>query len=224
MTTDADARAQAPASPGGERPADRATADTHDYRYLFEHSPVPQSITRPAGEIEVNDAFLELLGYSREEMRALQTWQAITHPDDVALSDGFLDMLRAGERDSVRFEKRYLAKDGSIVWAELNIRMRRDDEGDPVYFMTTAVDITERKRVQAELELSESRFATAFRASPDAVNITRLSDGLYSGSQRGLHARIRILGRGRQRQDVHRHRDVGGPGRSQSVRRGTERV
>jgi len=176
-----------------DRAGDRAesasvatSAGTEDFRYVFDNSAVPQSITSVHGEVQVNDAFLRLLGYTRDESLALGTWQSITHPDDLAESDALVKVLTSGKRDHVRFEKRFIAKDGSVIWGEVNTRLRRSDAGEPLYFMTAVFDITERKRIQHELEQSEAKFATAFRTSPDAINITRLSDGLYLDSNDGF--------------------------------------
>jgi PAS domain S-box-containing protein len=75
----------------------------------------------------------------------------VSHPDDVAETKRQIDVLVAGEAASARFEKRYLRKDGAVVWADLSTSLRRDAEGRPLYFVTTIVDITERRRAEALL-------------------------------------------------------------------------
>jgi len=132
--------------------ADEVLRESEDrFRYVFHHSGVAKCITRPAGEIEVNDAFLEMVGHSREELGEHGTWQQLTHPDDVARSEQVVASVISGERSSARFEKRYLRKDGSVVWADVTTALRRHSDGSPDYFMTAIIDITERKHAEQEL-------------------------------------------------------------------------
>ena len=127
------------------------------FEYVFDFSPLGKSITLPSGEIHVNRAFCEMVGYSQEELEHTR-WQDITHPDDVEDTQRHIDPLLAGERNEVRFEKRYLRKDGSTVWADVATSLRRDDEGRPLYFVTAVLDITPRVLARASLEVSERRY------------------------------------------------------------------
>jgi PAS domain S-box-containing protein len=120
------------------------------FKYVFDHSPIGKTLTSPSGELQVNRAFCELLGYSDEEL-VHSRWQDITHPDDIESTQRAIDQLLSGERDSARFTKRYLHKNGSVVWADILTSLRRDKEGQPLYFMTNVIDITERKRTEEEL-------------------------------------------------------------------------
>jgi PAS domain S-box-containing protein len=128
------------------------------FRYVFEYSPIGKSITSPDGEIHVNRAFCRMLGYSQDELEN-KRWQDITPPEDVPLGQDALDSLLSGEGEEVRFEKRYLRKDGAIVWADVAIALRRDEGGAPRYFVVSITDITERKGIEASLRsaLEESR-------------------------------------------------------------------
>ncbi len=121
------------------------------FRALFEQSIVAMSLTKPGGEVRVNPAFCRLLGYSEQEMAEGATWRQVSHPDDVPETERYIEALLSGEMASARFEKRYLRKDGGVVWADLSTSLRRDSKGEPEYFMTTIVDITERKQSQKEL-------------------------------------------------------------------------
>jgi PAS domain S-box-containing protein len=130
--------------------AEHALAASEDqFRYVFEHSVIGKSITRTDGTLQVNDAFCRMLGYSREEF-VHQRWQDITHPDDIEPNQRALDSLAAGA-PSVRFTKRYLHKNGSIVWAEISTALRRDAQGKPQYYLTSVVDITDARHAQDAL-------------------------------------------------------------------------
>ena len=123
------------------------------FKYFFEHSIVGTSITLPTGEIDVNKAFCEMLGYSLPEFKN-RKWPEITHPEDIELTQRQVDLLLSGKLNSTRFVKRFIRKDGSVVWVDLSSSIRRDANGKPLYLITTVIDITERKK--AELALVES--------------------------------------------------------------------
>jgi len=120
------------------------------FKYVFDHSPIGKTLTLPSGELQVNQAFCEMLGYSDEEL-GHSRWQDITHPDDIELTQRTIDQLLSGEQDSAHFVKRYLHKNGSVVWIDMVTSLRRDEKGQPLYFMTSVIDITERKRAEEEL-------------------------------------------------------------------------
>lgn len=120
------------------------------FRYLFEHSCVGKSITYPSGEIHVNNAFCKMIGYSLGELEN-HRWQDITYPDDIEPTQKAIDKVISGEKDSIEFEKRYIHKDGHIIWASIFTSLRRDNGGNPLYLMTNVIDNTERRKVEANL-------------------------------------------------------------------------
>ena len=137
------------------------------FKYVFEYSVIGKSITLPSGELQVNKAFGDMLGYTQEELQN-QRWQDITHPDDIELSQKVTDALLSGEQDSTRFSKRYIHKKGSIVWADVSTSLRRDKAGKPLYFITSLSDITERKQAEDALRLQSA----ALNAAANAIVIT----------------------------------------------------
>src|SRR5664280_616930 len=96
------------------------------FKYVFDHSLIPKSITLPSGEINVNRAFCEMLGYQPEELKRIN-WADISHPDDIELTNDSLKLILSGKKDSVRFTKRYIHKNGSVIWADVGTSLRRDD-------------------------------------------------------------------------------------------------
>jgi len=74
-----------------------------------------------------------------------------------------MNFLISGEKEWVRFNKRYLQKNGSIVWIDVSSSLRRDKQGNPLYFVTTLVDINERKRADDELKKSEEKYRNILR-------------------------------------------------------------
>jgi PAS domain S-box-containing protein len=145
--------------------SDLALRESEDkFRYVFESANVGKSLTLPTGEIEVNKAFCDLLGYTHEELRN-KTWQEITPPEEVGTIQEMLDPLLKGGKDSVRFNKRYIHKNGSYIWGDVSVAMRRDHEGKPLHFVTTVVDITDRKRTDEALRKSEQRLELALQGA-----------------------------------------------------------
>jgi PAS domain S-box-containing protein len=157
--------------------AEEALRESEDkFKHFFESSKIAKSFTLPTGEISVNQAFCDLLGYSREEL-SNKKWQELTPPEEVGPIEKKLKSLLSGEQDCVRFFKRYFHKNGSFIWADVTVGIRRDSLGKPLYFMTTIMDITEQKRSEEALRESEERFSKAFKISPYAYIIAALDDG-----------------------------------------------
>ncbi len=147
------------------------------FRDVFESANVGKSITLPDGRVNANPALAEMLGYDRAALTGL-TWQQLTPPEDVAAVQAELAPLLRGERDRARFTKRYVCRDGSLLWGDVSTTLRRDADGTPAYFITTVVDISARVRSEEALRRSEDRFAAAFHVGPACMTITRIADGL----------------------------------------------
>ena len=127
------------------------------FRNLFEHSVVGMSITSLDDRLHPNAAFCEMLGYSREELYDKQ-WDEYTHPDDITYNRAVIDRILAGSEKSIRWEKRYLHKNGSTIWADIHTFLHRDTTGTPLHFITTVNDITQTKKFENALKESEQRF------------------------------------------------------------------
>ena len=140
------------------------------FKHVFDYSVSGKSITQISGEMEVNQAFCDMLGYSRSEL-INRKWQELTYPEDVALTQAMVDSLMTGEKEMVRFTKRYLHKNGSIVWADVGTALRRDPDGQPLYMVTSINDITERNLAEKKLQESEARYQLIFENSGTANSI-----------------------------------------------------
>jgi PAS domain S-box-containing protein len=121
------------------------------FRGYFEQSLVGVAVTSPEkGVIDVNQAFLDLVGYAREELSD-KAWSEITHPDDLAADVAQFDRVMAGEIDAYRLEKRFIREDGRAVYVDMGVRVVRNDAGDVEYFLALVADISERKRDEDEI-------------------------------------------------------------------------
>jgi PAS domain S-box-containing protein len=121
------------------------------FRSFFDNAPVGKSMTAPDGRLlRVNRALADMLGYSLEELQRC-SFADITHPDDLPESRECVRALLAGECDTWTMEKRYLAKDGHLVWTRVVTGLQRDAQLIPIHLLTHVLDIADLKRAQAEL-------------------------------------------------------------------------
>ena len=145
-----------------------ADSEAH-FRAIFERSTVGKSLTAADGKLlQVNQALADMLGYSIEELQR-NTFAMVTHPDDVAESRELIRSIFAGERTICRFHKRYIHRDGHIVFADVSSTLLRDAKGAPLHLITSVVDITERKRAEEALRAALGRQQALLAAVPDIV-------------------------------------------------------
>lgn len=134
------------------------------FQTIFNYASIAKALVDLEGNFtNVNDAVTEMLGYSKNEMLTLN-FKDITHPDDLEYSFSNYKKLLNGEVEKCRLEKRYIHKNGSILWGKLDIRMMRDEEGIPLYSIAQLQDITKRKQTEKKLLESENRFKTFFNS------------------------------------------------------------
>ncbi len=100
-----------------------------------------------------NKRFCEIIGYTEGEMLELR-FQDITHPDDLEEDLKNLRRIVGGEITSYSLEKRYVCKDGSLVWVSLAVTLVRDESGNPSYFVAVVEDTTKRKNTELAVQSS----------------------------------------------------------------------
>jgi PAS domain S-box-containing protein len=99
----------------------------------------------------VNQKLCEIVGYTEAELLNLN-FQSITHPDDLARDTQSIRQILAGEIKVIKFEKRYIHKQGHAVWIDLTGTLRRDNAGEPLYFIASFENIDERKQAEFALQ------------------------------------------------------------------------
>ncbi len=108
--------------------------------------------------IEANPAIERMLGYTREELRGM-VFTEVTHPEDTVADWALFEELVAGRRDAYQMEKRYLHREGHVVWGNLTVSLVRDEGGTPQFTIGMVEDITARKRMEANLIEAQWRLA-----------------------------------------------------------------
>lgn len=141
------------------------------FRAIFNHAPIGiVCIDTGRKLIGENPVFCEMLGYAAEELEKSDFTQW-THPDDIATDIGLFDALVKGRREFYRIEKRYIRKDGAIVWVSKTVSLVQDREGYPQFAIAMVEDITGRKRMELELSETYETLRAVIKASPLAIVI-----------------------------------------------------
>jgi PAS domain S-box-containing protein len=145
------------------------------FRSMFENAPLGMTFTGTDQRFHaVNDAFCRMLGYSREELVG-RSFTDITHPDDIEADREMVEALLSGERSETMREKRYVRKDGGVIWGRLTACIVRDRDGNPLYGLGMIQDITEQKRMEEAIEQSREELEAKVERQLARGNPYRLS-------------------------------------------------
>jgi PAS domain S-box-containing protein len=146
--------------------AKRALAESEArFRATFENAAVGIAhVSSDLRWLRANQASGRILGWPMDEFPH-KSLADISHPDDFAAELAYLAQIRAGKIDSYVMDKRYLRKDGTIVWAALTVSCVRRSDGSIDYFVGVVEDITARKRTEGALK----RQADLLDQSHDAI-------------------------------------------------------
>ncbi len=140
-------------------------ASMERFHAYFDHSIVGLAITSlEKGWIEVNDALCTTLGYPRNELIRM-TWTELTYPEDLALDLAQFNRMLAGEINSYAMDKRFIHKDGHLVYTRLAVSQVRKPDGSLDYVVAMVEDITERKHSELALEHSEKQLRFVLEGS-----------------------------------------------------------
>jgi len=131
----------------------RAEENAKKFRILFEQAAVgvAQIDTVTGKFVEINNKYSDIIGYTIDEIYSID-FKSITHPDDVQTDVSYLDSLKAGIVDEYMREKRYIHKDGHIVWVELFVSPMWEKGKKPDYHIAVASDITSRKLAELTIK------------------------------------------------------------------------
>lgn len=122
------------------------------FRNILENAPIGMAVVSLEGKFTlVNHSLCELVGYEKDELEGMR-FQDITFPDDLSADLSNIQQLLNGTSTSYQLEKRYLRKNGDIVWVQLTRFVQRDSGGSPLYFIVQIEDISERLRSQEQIK------------------------------------------------------------------------
>lgn len=140
------------------------------FRTSFEWAAIGMAMLNCNGKfLQVNRALSDILGYSESELLGF-SFDAITHPQDTRQHTHLVRDVLKGRRHNYQLEKRYIHKDGHVVWAFLSVSAVRNDKNRVIYFISQIQDITERKRNEATLIEREHFLRTLSECLPGLVS------------------------------------------------------
>jgi PAS domain S-box-containing protein len=140
------------------------------FRAIYEQAPTGIAIVDSlSGQFtQINQKYCDITGYSAEEMLE-RTFQELTHPDDLQADLAQMQQLLADQISSFQIEKRYIRKDGAVIWVNLTCVPLWLEPTDPRQHMAMVEDITERKQGEIALKASEERLDMALDATSEGV-------------------------------------------------------
>ena len=131
----------------------KALRETEEhFRNAFDYAAIGMALVSPQGAwLRVNRSLCNLLGYTERELLE-SNFQAVTHPNDIGNDLANLYRLLQSETRTSQVEKRYVHRDGEVVWALNSVSLVRDADDNAAHFIFQIQDITERKRAEAALQ------------------------------------------------------------------------
>ncbi|MCX6302723.1 MAG: PAS domain S-box protein, partial [Bacteroidia bacterium] len=150
--------------------AEEILRDSEDkFRKIFEESPFSMIMTgKDMGILKANSAFCSMLGYNEEDVIGM-TFRNFTHPDHISNDD--VSLLRLIKKDIPVYhtEKRYIRRDGSVIWGSTTVTLIRNKKGEFQFSLVTIEDITARRTAKAELDKSFSLLKATLESTADGI-------------------------------------------------------
>ena len=152
--------------------AEQALAKSQNqFRSIFDNSAMGVLLLDLDGRlVTCNPAFCVMIGYSEDELTVMR-FKDFTHPDDIPKSLYEFKELLGGGRDYYQFEKRYLAKNGRVVWARLTVSRVGSSDGLAGFVLAMVEDVTEQRLAEQALQQSEERYRVIFNNISDGLSV-----------------------------------------------------
>ena len=150
-------------------------ASEERFARAFDHAPFGMALVSVDGTtLKVNRTLAEMFGYSEAEMRNIPVWR-FTHPDDMPSTIEHLQRLIEGQIDTWHLEKRFLHRDGSLVWGRSTTWLVRDSDGRAQYVVSQVQDITEWKRLEEQMRHQQAELAHVLRVATMGETVAEIA-------------------------------------------------
>ncbi|MCJ7758335.1 MAG: PAS domain S-box protein, partial [Gillisia sp.] len=155
------------------------------FKNAFEYSPNAMAMISLKGKfLKANRNLAQTIGYSQEELLD-RNFQEITHPEDFENDFELLDEIVAHKRETYQIKKRYVHKNGSIIYGLLNVSLLRGSAGEPLYFVAQINDITKNRAAKEALKQSLSEFQDIMDATTQVIIIEIDLNGIVRKFNKG---------------------------------------
>jgi PAS domain S-box-containing protein/putative nucleotidyltransferase with HDIG domain len=167
-----------------KRTEENLRASEERFKRYFELGLIGMILSSPTRTLEVNDEACKMLGYERSEILSM-TWAQVTHPDDLPKSFAYANRLLSGEVDGYTLDKRFIRKDGKIIYVTISAKCIRGRDGSIDYIVSLVQDITKRKKAEEKLGATLRNLRKAMRGTIQAiVQVVEVRDPFTAGHQR----------------------------------------
>ncbi|MEA2317514.1 MAG: hypothetical protein QOD44_1703, partial [Solirubrobacteraceae bacterium] len=144
------------------------------FRRAFDDAPIGMALIDLEGRwLRLNRSICQMLGRTEQELRTTRLTE-LNHPEDRRLDRPLIKELLSGRRRSFAIEKRYVHADGHLIHALVHVSLMHGDGERPLYFLCQLVDITERRRAEAERRAAQERMQAIVDNSPALVIVKDL--------------------------------------------------
>ncbi len=167
-----------------------------EFQSYFENGTVGMSVSSPEkGWIELNQKFCQMLGYTKNELLGIN-WMSLSHPGDLPENLVLYQQALDGKIDKYQMDKRFIRKDGSILYVTLAVACQRNEDGSIHHLLASYLDITDRVLADEALKETEERYKTLFEDSPDAILLVDIISGSVIDAN---HSASKLLKRSREK-------------------------
>jgi PAS domain S-box-containing protein len=168
--------------------AERARRESEErFAAVLTHAAIGLAVRTLEGRfVQVNPGLCAIAGYDEAELLATD-FQSISHPEDVPQELDSIRRMLAGEIPGFVIEKRYLRRDGTVVWVQSSVTLVRDVEGRPKNVLALVQDVTDRKRAEDALRDSEGRYRMLVETAREMI-ITVDRDGRFTSFNAAFQA------------------------------------
>jgi PAS domain S-box-containing protein len=175
------------------RAQEELAAKEAQFRFIFEAAPIGiswRTVATNGDQVRlINDAHLRLCGLNREEIGRPRIFASVSVPEEYAMQQSLYQEMAAGHISHFSIEKRYLHRDGRVVWVMLS-QQRKNLAGGGFEELSTLVDITERKLAEDKLAQEQSRFRSIFELVPIGLSWFIVGRQSETHLVNSAHARI----------------------------------
>lgn len=142
------------------------------HNYAIHNAPIGIITLSNDGKFKTaNKSFCQICGYTEKELLS-KNISEMTHEDDLQIGQNVMEELVSGKKDVASFDKRYIHKNGSPIFAQVSTVLAKDDNGKPVHFFSQIIDKTEEIRTYEKLRNSEEQLRLIAENTSDNISIT----------------------------------------------------
>jgi two-component system cell cycle sensor histidine kinase/response regulator CckA len=162
-------------------------ASERRFHATFQQAAIGIAHVAPNGTwLEVNQHLCEIVGYTADELRA-RRFQDLTYPPDLDAELQLVAQVLDASLAKYSLEKRYVRKDGTLIWIDLTVSLVRDAAGAPAYFISLIQDISARKQAEARLAAAKQRLE-------QEVAERRLAEAALQANEQSLATTLDSIG------------------------------